>query len=179
MENRDTGFLLNGNNLKLHRKYFENVVRLSGINIQYQAPAEDAHYDTSGDLWSKYWEPITIGCLFNDNPDQKTMKKLGWNAELDSETRLVTVAYDTPKLCAGALFTLPAAIDGAPGRVFRVIRMSTSAIYPSSVTCELAPEYNSIFDTSSVHNPEDSKYISDGPSDEGGEDFLYLKNDSD
>lgn len=179
MDNKDTGLLLNSNNIKIHRHYFNQMVRLIGMNIQYQAPSKDAHYDTSGDLWTRYSDPVMIGCIFNDNPDQKTMKKLGWNAELDSDTRLVTVAYDTPGLCAGALFTLPAAIDNAPGRVFRVIRMSTAAIYPASITCEVAPEYQSVFETSKVTDPSWSKYISDGEYDEDGESFIHLKSDSD
>lgn len=175
MDNRDTGILLNDKNIKIHRQYFNQMVKLIGINVEYRAPRKDAHFDSLGDFRSKYKEPVTVGCIFNDHPDQKTMKKLGWVAEGETDTQLITVAYDLPDLEVGALFTLPSAIDGAKGRAFRVIRMSTISVFPASITCEVGLEYDTDFETSKIENPSSYKYLSDGEYDEDGAEFLHLK----
>lgn len=136
-----TGLLVKGNDIKLHRQYFKECVRLHGINVIYRAPRPDKHWTTYAELESNYQEPIVIGCLFNEHPAQKTMKKLGWFAEGQENTSLIDVEYDLPGLQVGALFIVPSAFDNTIGRLFRVIRMQASMVYPASVTCELAPEY--------------------------------------
>ena len=40
-----------------------------------------------------------------------------------------------------SLIDLPAAFDDAPRRLFRVVELSTIAIYPASITCRVVPEY--------------------------------------
>lgn len=52
--------------------------------------------------------------------------------------------YDTPHLQVGALFIIPSGLDGADGRVFRVIKMQNIMLAPISITCEIAPEYEDI-----------------------------------
>ena len=44
MDKKDVGILLNGNNIKLHRQYFKQTVKLIGINVIYRAPMEDKHW---------------------------------------------------------------------------------------------------------------------------------------
>lgn len=51
--------------------------------------------------------------------------------------------YDLPHLEVGALFIVPSGIDQAVGRVFRVISMQNIMVYPASIACEIAPEYES------------------------------------
>jgi len=68
MENKDTGLLLNKNNLELQRKYFKEMTKLIGINVIYKAPRDSKDYDLHGELDSKYYEPIKVGCIFDEHP---------------------------------------------------------------------------------------------------------------
>ena len=158
MEQKDTGILLNATNIKLHRQYFKEMCKLIGINVIYRAPRKDKHWNIHGELNSFYYEPVVVSCIFDEYPTQYTMKKLGWNAEQQTSTSLIHVPYDLKDLQSGALFIIPSAIDRAKGRVFRVIRMSTIAIYPASVTCEIAPVYENDFEPAQLHNFADNDF---------------------
>ena len=137
---RRTGVLVNKDTL-LQRKYFMEMARLRGIESSYRYPLKDKTYSTQGELVSHYSEPMEIWCILNENIDQRTRRKLGWNAEQVESLMLISVPYDTPNIQVGALFTIPAAIDTAKDRLFRVIEMSTVQLYPASITCRIAPEY--------------------------------------
>lgn len=141
MDNSNYGILLNAQNLELQRFYFKECVRLQGIYVVYQAPRKDKHYNEQSEIVSNYYDPEKVGCLFNEHPNQYTLKKLGWVSELNDQPAIISVPYDLHNLQQGALFTIPSAIDGAEGRTFRVVEMSTIMIYPASITCKLVPEY--------------------------------------
>lgn len=134
--------LLNQPNVILQRKYFNEMVNLRGIFCKYQYPIAK-QYTLQSELDTAYSEPEIVGCIFNENVDQKTTHKLGWNAESDTSATIISVPYDLKNLQIGALFEIPSAFDDAPGRLFRVVEMSTIAVYPASVTCRLVPEYES------------------------------------
>ena len=142
----DYGILFHESDIKLHRKYFAEMVKLWGVQAIYYAPKSTLHYTTYGEIDSNYYEPQKIGVLFNEHPDQKTMKLMGWDYQQDTQVALITVPYDTPHIQVGALFMFPAAVDGGEPRMFRVSKMKTSMIYPSGVTCECVPEYKDNFD---------------------------------
>lgn len=93
-----------------------------------------------------------------DHPDQKTLKKMGWVTELQESSSIIHVPYDLEHLEVGALFTLPAGIDGAPGRTFRVISMQVDMIYPASIACEVAPEYEDTMQESEIHDFSGSNF---------------------
>ncbi len=140
MENKDTGFLLNERNIKLHRTYFSQMVKLLGINAFYRVPLDSSKtYNGYGELDTYYTNPIMVGCIYDEHPSQKTMRMLGWNAELADATTVLHVPYDLQGLQAGCLFIIPSGLDKATGRVFKVLRMSNIAIYPASVSCEVGP----------------------------------------
>ena len=77
IQDSDYGLLLDGKAIKLHRKYFEEMVKLLGIYVIYRAPKPDKHYTTYSEIDSNYQKPEKIGCIFNEHPDQQTLKKLG------------------------------------------------------------------------------------------------------
>lgn len=156
MDKVDTGLLLNPVNIKLHRQYFKEMTRLLGINVIYRAPREDKHYNGHGELDTFYYEPQVVGCIYDEHPNQWTMKKLGWVAELDESTSVIHVPYDLPGLQAGALFIIPSALDHASGRVFRVIKMSTITIYPASVACQIGPVYENTFEQSQLDHSDNN-----------------------
>lgn len=139
------GTLIHQSDIKLHRKYFAEMAHLLGIKVIYRAPREDKHWTTYGEIDSNYYEPIVVDCIFDEHPNQWTMKKLGWVAELQEAPSLISVPYDTPKLQVGALFIVPGGLDGSQGRLFRVSSLLNTMIYPSAITCQLVPEYENVF----------------------------------
>ena len=155
------GTLLNSD-IKLNRNYFSEMCSLIGIQVIYRAPKPDKHYTNYGEIESNYYAPMLTGCIFSEHPNQQTLKKLGWVSELQEEASIIEVPYDLPQLQQGSLFIIPSAIDEAVGRVFRVVKLSTSMIYPSSVTCEIVPEYESTFSNSTYnHEHNDFNLLND------------------
>lgn len=128
-------------NVQLQRRYFNEMVTLRGVFCEYQYPLQNKQYTTQGELDTSYSDPLRVGCIFNENIDQKTAKKLGWNAELQEQASLISVPYDLVNLQVGCLFKIPSAFDCTQGRKFRVVEMSAIPIYPASITCRLVPEY--------------------------------------
>lgn len=128
--------------MKIHRQYFREMCKLIGIYVLFRAPKEDGcKYTTYGEIDTHYEEPKLVGCIFDDHPNQQTLKKLGWMSELDGNSSLIHVDYDLEGLQQGALFIIPSGLDDGKGRLFRVVKMTNSAVYPSSITCEIVPEY--------------------------------------
>ena len=178
MDNKDVGILLNGNNIKLHRFYFKQIVKLIGINVIYRAPMENKTWDGHGELEGSFYPPQSVGCLFTEHPNQKTLKKLGWTLELQENSSVIEVPYDLEKLQFGALFIVPSGLDHAIGRVFKVINMESIPIYPATILCEIEPVYEDAFDRGQIqHTDNDTNLLLDTPQDNGGSDFMYLKED--
>ena len=139
------GLLLSQKDILLQRKYFEECVSLLGVKVIHRAPRPGKTYTTYNEIDTHYFEPEIVGCIFNEHLDQRTMKKLGWNAELDSSAAVISVPYDLKGLQQGSLFIVPSAFDGTKGRLFRVAEITGIMIYPASLTCRLAPEFENTF----------------------------------
>jgi hypothetical protein len=117
------------------------MVKLLGINCKYRAPAPNKTNDSYGDLQTGYMPEVIVGCLFDEHPNQKSMRKAGWVAELQEGSSIIHVPYDLTGLQVGALFEVPSGLDNGKGRLFRVVSMSNIMIYPASIACEIALEY--------------------------------------
>ena len=85
------GLLLNKQDILLQRSYFNELVTMIGVNVMHRAPRPDKHYTTYAEIQGNYFEPEQVGCIFVEHVDQKTMKKLGWNAELNTSAALISV----------------------------------------------------------------------------------------
>ena len=131
--------------IKLHRKWFEEMVRLIGIQVVYRAPRKDKHWTSFAEIESNYQPSIVIGCIFDEHPTQQTMKKIGWVSELQKDSSLIHVAYDTPDIQQGALFIVPSGLDDGKGRLFRCVKLTNSIVYPASIACEIVPEYEDTY----------------------------------
>jgi hypothetical protein len=145
------------------------MLALHGINCKYKAPANNKEYDTHGDLQTGYKPEIIVGCLFEEHPNQKSLKKAGWVAELQEGSSMIHVPYDLPDLQVGALFEVPSGLDNSNGRLFRVISISNIMIYPASITCELALEYESVDEQrliTAAHEKEDMPLLIDREDDD-------------
>lgn len=159
------GALLMGNNIKLHRHWFKQMCRLIGVKVIYRAPKPSKEYTTYGEIDSRYEKPVAVWCIFEEHPDQQTMKKLGWNSELVAEAVIIHVPYDLPGIQQGALFIVPSALDNAKGRVFQVVKMATSMIYPASITCQIVPYYEDQFTPQNFNHSEHNFSLLNGEDD--------------
>ncbi len=146
MNNNDElkfGRLLNPEIATLHREYFKEMVSLIGVFTVYRAPKPGRTYTTYAEIDTNYENPIQVGGIFEEEPNQKTLKTLGWVSELQEGASIFHVPYDTKGLQRGALFTIPSGIDRAKGRLFKVNKISNMMIYPYSFACEIVPEFDS------------------------------------
>ena len=151
METEKYGILLN-KDIKLHRQYFKEMVRLIGIYVLYRAPKPGKKYTTYAELESNYEQPILVGCIFNEHLPQQTLRKMGWMSELDESASAIDVSYDLPGLQQGALFIVPSGLDTGKGRLFKVTKLTNSIIYPASMTCQIVPEYIDTVDDTTAYN---------------------------
>lgn len=156
MENKDTGLLISKKNINLQRFYFNQAVRLYGIICTYRAPRESKKYNGYGELDTYFYEPITIGVIFEDHPNVWTMRKLGWDSELQEGETLVHVPYDVPKLESGGMLEIPSGLDNTPGKRFRILKMRTSMVYPSEVVCHIAPLFTSTFSEAQMQHKDNN-----------------------
>ena len=141
------GLLLN-KDIKLHRHYFKEMVKLHGINVLYRALKDGKKWTTYGEVDANYYEPEVVGCLFDEHPTQQTLKKIGWVSELQQSSSLIHIPYDTPHIQVGCLFVVPSGLDDGKGRLFRCTSLSNIMVYPASITCEIVPEYENTYDNS-------------------------------
>lgn len=139
------GLLLNKEDILLQRNYFNELVTLLGVQVKHRAPRPSKTYTTYAEISSNYFEPEVVGCIFSEHLDQRTMKKLGWNAELSTDASVISVPYDLNGIQQGSLFYIPSAFDNTSDRLFRVVEISSIMIYPASLTCKLVPEYENTF----------------------------------
>lgn len=152
MEKSDTGILLNPNNIKLQRFYFNQMVKLIGIITLFRPLIDSSkHYNGVGELDAYYEQPEKVGCIFDEHPTEKTMKKCGWVAELNTEASIIHVPYDLKGLERGSLFIVPGALDNSKGRLFKVLELSTIAVYPASIACKIGPVYESTYNETDLN----------------------------
>ena len=138
------GVLLNGG-IKLHRNYFKEMCKLLGIVCLYYAPRPDKRWTTYAEIKSNYFDPVAVPTIFDEHPNQQTMKKMGWVSELQETSSIIHVPYDLHGIQQGALFAVPSGLDDGKARLFRVVRMRNSIIYPASISCEIVPEYENTY----------------------------------
>ena len=151
MENNEKKFgVLLATDIKLHRHYFEEMVKLLGVYVIYYAVNPGQRWTTYAELKTTHQAPELVGCIFNEHPDQRTLKKMGWVSELQEDASIIHVPYDLHDIQVGCLFVIPSGLDNAQGRLFRVVSMSNIMVYPASIACEIVPEYIDTF--------RDSKY---------------------
>lgn len=126
------------------------MTRLLGIQVIYRAPKPDKHYTTYTEIDSNYEPSSMIGCIFEEHPEQQTLKRLGWMAELQEDASIIHVPYDLAGLQQGALFIVPSGLDNSKGRLFRVVKISNIMVYPASFACQIVPEYEDTFSNSQL-----------------------------
>lgn len=163
MENNENKFgVLLTPDIKIHRKFFDEMVKLLGIQVIYYAVNPGQKWTSFSEMKTTHQAPELVGCIFTEHPDQRSMKKMGWISELQEDASIIHVPYDLHDIQAGCLFLVPSGIDGAEGRLFRVTRLSNQMVYPSSIACEIVPEYTDTFrDSKYEHKNNDFNVLSE------------------
>lgn len=154
--NRDSYGILITPDIKYKRQAFKEAVRLIGIQVIHRAPSKDKDYTLQGELFANYLPPVVVGCVFEEHPTQRTTKKMGWVSELSDESSLIAIPYDTENVQVGSLFIIPSAYDDTQGRVFKVVNMSATMVYPDHITCELVPYYETTTEKEQIDNPNNN-----------------------
>ena len=154
--NTQYGLLLNQKDILLQRKYFDEMTKMIGVRVIHRAPRNSKTYTTYAEIDTNFYEPEMVGCIFEEHPTQKTMKKLGWNSELSENASLISVPYDLRGLQKGSLFVVPSAFDNTKGRLFRVVEIYGEMIYPCSLSCRIVPEFENTFTDNSFNHKRDS-----------------------
>ena len=154
MNNNDTGLLLNAEDIKLYREWFKEMCSLIGIKVRYRYPLPNTKtYSLYGELDTCYSEEIKdVGIIFEEHPTERTMKKLGWTSEVDEGMSIIHVPYDLIGIQSGCLVKIPAGLDNAEPRTFRIVKLSNIAVYPASIACEIAPEFKDTFEKASTED---------------------------
>ena len=155
MEQLDTGILLNKQDIELHRMWFKDMVNLIGIKVLFYSPKKDMQWDGYGELETYYNPPSIEGCIFEEHPNPKTVKKLGWNTDREETFSIIHLPYDLQGLQVGALVAVPSNIDNGKARIFRIIDMSSIMVYPASIACKIAPQYKNEFSKSQLNHKHD------------------------
>ena len=141
------GLLLTGD-IKIHRQYFKEMCKLLGINVIYKSLKPGKKWTNYGEVDANYNKPILLGCIFDEHPNQQTLKKIGWVSELQENASIIHIPYDTPKIEVGCLFIIPSGLDDGKGRLFRCTKITNIMVYPASIACELVPEYENTYEES-------------------------------
>lgn len=152
--NSNYGVLLNAKNIKLNRYYFDQMAKLIGVKLIYRAPKAGKDYTTYGEIDTMFEQPVAVWGIYEEHPNQQTMRKLGWNSELLTEAIILQVPYDLAGLQQGGLFTVPTGVDDGKGRVFQVTQMTTLSIYPASITVAAVPYYPNTFSPTAFNYSE-------------------------
>jgi len=146
------------------RSYFEEMCDLIGQTVYYRFPLPDKHYTTYTEIESNYGDLIETSAIFEEYPNQKTLRKQGWFSEGEDAWTdpIIHVSYNLPFIQQGCLFVIPSGIDGAQGRLFRVTEMRTIMQYPDRIMCRLVPEFiTTARPAQNTYNNTNYNYIQD------------------
>lgn len=124
------------------------MCKLLGINVIYKSLKKGKKWTNYGEIDANYNKPILLSCIFNEHPDQATLKKIGWVSELQENASIIHIPYDTPQLEVGCLFVIPSGLDDSKGRLFRCTKITNIMVYPASIACEIVPEYENTYSPS-------------------------------
>lgn len=150
LEDKSKYGMLLSPDIKVYRGYFEEMVRLLGIQTIYYAPRPGKHYTLQSEIVTNFQPPEVVGAIFEDHPDQKTTRKMGWVSELQEGSSIIHVPFDLHDIQVGALFVIPSSIDRTKGRLFRVTQLATKMVYPAAISCEIVPEYDNAMPNSKL-----------------------------
>ena len=164
--------LLNRQDSKIFRGYFNEMCKLIGISVGYQYVTKKELTIHSEDN-SELSMPIRIDILFDENPNIDTLNKIGWVSELNDQKPIIAnLPYNTPNLSVNARIIVES-IDGvARPRVFRITKIQSDLEFPDAYTCALVPVFDqytqknqyTLVNTEKISQDESKRTSKDQPS---------------
>lgn len=135
--------LLTQNDTCLFRDWFKEVAKLRGVSVKYCYPV-DEDISIYSEIDPKFTSPIDMDIIFQEVPEVKTLKKIGWTSEDPSDKPAIAqLPFDAPGLKTKARILIPPIGQAIEGRWFEVTSIHSLLEYPDCYTCTLAP----VFDT--------------------------------
>lgn len=134
--------LLNRQDAKIFRGYFNEMVKLIGQSVAYQyvVKKELTIHSEDNSLLSA---PIRIDILFDENPQVDTLNRLGWVSELNQQKPIViNMPYNTPNLTVNARVTIESVDGVARPRVFKITQIASDLEFPDAFTCAIVPVFD-------------------------------------
>ena len=149
------------------RDMFKEMAKLRGISVRYQHLYSNTDYSIHTELKGSYSEPIPMDIIFDENPRQTTLKKLGWVSEDQRAERpiLAQLPYDAPFLQKGCRLLIKFGPNGDE-KIFRITRIQCIMDYPDSWYCQLAPEFETTtLPVDTNYNDTDTNFLKDSEGD--------------
>lgn len=134
--------LLNRQDAKIFRGYFNEMVKLIGqsVGYQYVVKKELTIHSEDNSILSA---PIRINILFDENPQVDTLNRLGWVSELNQQKPIViNMPYNTPNLTVNARVTIESVDGVARPRVFKITKIVSDLEFPDAYTCAIVPVFD-------------------------------------
>ena len=167
--------LLNRQDAKIFRGYFNEMVKLIGQSVAYQyvVKKELTIHSEDNSLLSA---PIRIDILFDENPQVDTLNRLGWVSELNQQRPIViNMPYNTPKLTVNARITIESVDGVARPRVFKITKIVSDLEFPDAFTCAIVPVFDqfkqknqyTLVNNEKISQEEDERTSKDQP-------YLYI-----
>lgn len=122
---------------KIFKKYANECLDALGIPSLFYQIKPGKEYSAQGELGGCYYDPIRTKVIFDQAPNVRTLKKLGWVTETDTQQPLVHCKFDLPGIENGCLFSIKDPLAKSSGRLFRITKMTTSVLYPAMLTCQI------------------------------------------
>ncbi len=139
------GLLIRGKD-NLHKKFFKEMAKLLGIEVKYRYFIDNSkHYTIHAEQRGKLSEPVDIDIIFQEYPDQKTLRQHGWFSENpDDKAYVAQVPSDLIGLQRGCYIDIPYGAKKDTYRTFRITDISSIIVHPESYYVRLAPEFDTI-----------------------------------
>lgn len=131
-----------GQDIKLHRKRYDEALALRGIPVKYQFPNLAESNSQGEPVIDSYSEYIETSIFFEGNPKAKTFKRFGWVVENSEELPfLIHCSFNLPHVQKDSIFRISGQYSELPDRVFRVTEISYDLQAPDHLVCKVIPVY--------------------------------------
>lgn len=135
--------LLTTEDITMFQEWFKEMVKLRGISVIYRYPVNE-EVSIHSEIKANFSEPINLDIIFEEVPQVKTLKRIGWVSEDPNDKPYIAMLpIDTPYLQTKSRILIPPIGQAIPGRWFEVTSIHSILEYPACYTCTLAPVFES------------------------------------
>lgn len=163
--------LLTTDDVKMFQTWFTEMTKLRGISVKYVYPIDELEQVTiHSEIKSQFSEPFDLDIIFEEVPQVKTLKRIGWVAENPEDKPYVAMLpIDTPYLQTKARILIPPIGQAIPGRWFEITSIHALLEYPACYTCMLVPVFETKPDKLD-HSQTNYNYVTDTRANQPDED---------